>query len=130
MSIPPKGLLLLIPETLEDVDMQTFGITTWNADFVRSTYSISADVQIMTYKGKLSNRGETIAVKEPFTKETDTDGVTKYFYVWHDATLYSDNWDGLAEADGFGYSLHRVDTSTMGYEAGAWKVDLPTPGKL
>ncbi|OWV02427.1 lamin tail domain-containing protein [Fibrobacter sp. UWR2] len=131
-KIPAKGLMLLIPEVLEDVDMQDLGITNWNADFVRTTYSIPAEVQIVTYKGKLSNRGETIAVKEPFSKEQDPQdaSITKYFYIWHDATLYSDNWDGLAEADGYGYSLHRVDTSTMGYEAKAWKVDVPTPGKL
>ncbi|SOE47177.1 Lamin Tail Domain [Fibrobacter sp. UWT3] len=129
MVVPAKGLILLIPETLEDVDMASFGITAWNADFVRETYQIPADVQIVAYKGKLSNRGETIAVKEPYSKET-VDGVTKYFYIWHDATLYSDGWDGLAEADGYGYSLHRVDVTTMGYEAKAWKVDVPTPGKI
>lgn len=130
--LPAKGLMLLIPETLEDVDVQALGITSWNANFVRQTYKIPEEVQIMTYKGKLSNRGETIAVKEPFAKEVDATatGGYKYFYVWHDATLYSDNWDGLAEADGFGYSLHRVDTSTMGYESKAWKVDVPTPGVL
>lgn len=128
-TIPAKGLILLIPETLEDVDMDSFGITAWSADFVRETYQIPADVQIVTYKGKLSNRGETIAVKEPYSKET-VDGITKYFYIWHDATLYSDGWDGLTEADGYGYSLHRVDVTTMGYEAKAWKVDVPTPGKI
>lgn len=130
MSIPAKGLILAIPEALEDVDAAAFGITNWGPDYVRTSLSIPADVQIVTYKGKLSNRGETIAVKEPFTKETGTDGLIKYFYVWHDATLYSDNWEGLAEADGFGYSLHRVDVTTMGYEAKAWKVDVPTPGKI
>lgn len=129
MVVPAKGLILLIPETLEDVDMASFGITAWNADFVRETYQIPADVQIVTYKGKLSNRGETIAVKEPYSKET-VDGVTKYFYIWHDATLYSDGWDGLTEADGYGFSLQRVDTSTMGYEAKAWKAVKPTPGTL
>lgn len=128
-TIPAKGLILLIPETLEDVDMDSFGITAWSADFVRETYQVPADVQIVTYKGKLSNRGETIAVKEPYSKET-VDGITKYFYIWHDATLYSDGWDGLTEADGYGYSLHRVDVTTMGYEAKAWKVDVPTPGKI
>ena len=131
-TIPAKGLMLLIPEVLEDVDMQAFGITKWDADFVRSTYQIPTDVQILTYKGKLSNRGETIAVKEPFASEKDAKdpSITKYFYVWHDATLYSDNWEGLAEADGFGYSLHRVDVTTMGYEAKAWKGDVPSPGKI
>lgn len=128
-TIPAKGLILLIPETLEDVDMDSFGITAWSADFVRETYQIPADVQIVTYKGKLSNRGETIAVKEPYSKET-VDGIMKYFYIWHDATLYSDGWDGLTEADGYGFSLQRVDTSTMGYEAKAWKAVKPTPGTL
>lgn len=128
-TIPAKGLILLIPETLEDVDMDSFGITAWSADFVRETYQIPADVQIVTYKGKLSNRGETIAVKEPYSKET-VDGVMKYFYIWHDATLYSDGWDGLTEADGYGFSLQRVDTTTMGYEAKAWKAVKPTPGTL
>jgi hypothetical protein len=128
-TIPAKGLILLIPETLEDVDMDSFGITAWSADFVRETYQIPADVQIVTYKGKLSNRGETIAVKEPYSKET-VDGITKYFYIWHDATLYSDEWDGLTEADGYGFSMQRVDTSTMGYEAKAWKAVKPTPGTL
>ena len=52
-----------------------------------------------------------------------------YFYIWHDATLYSDKWPDLKEADGLGYSLQRVDTKTMGYEASAWKADVPTLGK-
>lgn len=131
-TIPAKGLILAIPETLEDVDMQAFGITNWGPNFVRASLSIPEDVQIVTYKGKLSNRGETIAIKEPFAKEEDPSatGGYRYFYVWHDATLYSDNWEGLAEADGFGYSLHRVDVTTMGYEAKAWKGDVPTPGKI
>ena len=131
-TIPAKGLILAIPETLEDVDMQALGITNWGPNFVRASLSIPEDVQIVTYKGKLSNRGETIAVKEPFAKEEDptATGGYRYFYVWHDATLYSDGWDGLGEADGFGYSLHRVDVTTMGYEAKAWKVDHPTPGKI
>ncbi len=131
-TIPAKGLILAIPETLEDVDMQAFGITNWGPNFVRASLSIPEDVQIVTYKGKLSNRAETIAIKEPFAKEEDPSatGGYRYFYVWHDATLYSDNWEGLAEADGFGYSLHRVDVTTMGYEAKAWKGDVPTPGKI
>lgn len=132
MVVPAKGLILLIPETLEDVDKASFGITEWNADVVRKAYQIPADVQIVTYKGKLSNRGETIAVKEPYSKEENANDPTriKYFYIWHDATLYSDGWEGLTEADGYGFSLQRVDTSTMGYEAKAWKAVKPTPGTL
>ena len=129
-TIPAKGLMLLIPEVLEDVDLESFGISAWNADVVRSIYKIPEEVQIVTYSGKLSNRGETVAVKEPYSKETDAQdpSIVKYFYTWHDATLYSDGWENLADADGLGFSLQRVDTSTMGYEAKAWKAAEPTPG--
>jgi hypothetical protein len=126
--LPAHGMILLIPEQLDPAVLTATGITNWGADFVRTTYSIPATVQIMTYSGKLSNRSETIAVKEPFAKEGE--GVSaKYFYIWHDATLYSDKWPALKEADGLGYSLQRVDTKTMGYEASAWKAAEPTIGK-
>ena len=108
-----KSMMLLVSDTLA-------ADTGW----VRSNYKIDSKVQIVLYKGKLSNRGETIAVKEPYSKSD-----VNYYYKWHDATLYSDNWPGLNEADGFGYSLQRKDKTTMGYEASAWTVGEPTPGK-
>lgn len=124
---PANSLMLLIPATLED-----FAVDGWGEDYVRNAFKIPENVIIKTYNGKLSNRSETVAVKEPYSKEDNASDptATKYFYIWHDATLYSDGWDGLAEADGYGYSLHRVDVTTMGYEAKAWKVDVPTPGKI
>ena len=126
--LPAHGMILLIPAELDPLVAANLGITNWGPDLVRSSYSIPEAVQIVTYSGKLSNRSETIAVKEPFAK-TENKGVYTYFYIWHDATLYSDRWPALKEADGLGYSLQRVDTKTMGYEASAWKADLPTPGK-
>ena len=123
------ALMLLIPETLEAEDMLNLGLTEWGPNVVRSSYNIPSSVDIVTYKGKLSNRSETIAVKEPYAKEDTKDGV-QYFYIWHDATLYSDAWAGLVEADGAGFSLQRVDKTTMGYEAKAWKAATPTIGKI
>ncbi|MBQ3714751.1 MAG: lamin tail domain-containing protein [Fibrobacter sp.] len=129
--LPAHGMIVLIPEELDMTVAATFGITNWGPDFVRSTYSIPESVQIMTYSGKLSNRSETIAVKEPYAKADSKSAQSGYvyFYIWHDATLYSDKWPDLKEADGLGYSLQRVDTKTMGYEASAWKADVPTLGK-
>ena len=129
--IPGKGMILLIPEALDPVVMENAHITNWGPDLVRSTYNIADNVQIITYPGKLSNRSETIAVKEPYKKEESKSAASgyAYFYIWHDATLYSDNWPSLADADGFGYSLQRKDISTMGYEASAWTAAEPTPGK-
>ena len=118
MVFPAKSMILLLSDTIA-------ADTGW----IRSNYGIDASVKFALYKGKLSNRGETIAVKEPYAKEGSGANIT-YFYIWHDATLYSDNWPSLKEADGAGFSLHRIDKTTMGYESTAWKAAEPTPGKL
>lgn len=100
---------------------------------LRTRYSIASDVLIKFYKGKLSNRGEMVAVKKPFAFSEDPVNPmnNQWFYDWSDATLYSDGWKGtdFAKTDGFGYSLQRKDYSTMGYEASAWIAAEPTPGK-
>ena len=118
--LPAKSMMLLLSDTM-------VADTGW----VRSQYDIPATVKFALYKGKLSNRGETIAIKEPFAKADSKSAQSGfvYFYIWHDATLYSDKWPALKDADGLGHSLHRVDTNTMGYEASAWKSEEPTPGK-
>lgn len=114
--IPAKGRMILLPDSLKGVSKD-----------ILTGFKVDASVPVVFYKGKLSNRGETIAIKEPYAKE----GVgvdEKVFYLWHDATLYSDCWPELKDADGYGFSLHRVDINTMGYEASAWKAAEPTFG--
>lgn len=125
--IPAGGIVVLFPDSL-----QSSGLT---ADKLRTRYSIDAGVVISFYTGKLSNRGETIAVKKPYFYQKDASNPLndQWYYDWSDATLYSDKWSGngvdYKRADGFGYSLQRKDFTTMGYEAAAWTVDKPTPGK-
>ena len=124
--VPAGGRVLLLSDSLER-----------DTGAIRSDYKIASDVQICLYKGKLSNRGETVAIKEPFDvvewepSETDpaTNLLVQWYYDWSDATLYSDTWKGLEEADGYGKSLQRTDYTTMGYEASAWKAAEPTVGK-
>ena len=125
--VPAGGRVLLLSDSLVK-----------DTGAIRKDYGIASDVQICLYKGKLSNRGETIAVKEPFEYEniepSETDpaanlALVQWYYDWSDATLYSDTWNGLEETDGFGKSLQRVDYNTMGYEASAWKAAEPTVGK-
>jgi hypothetical protein len=125
--VPAGGRLLLLSDSLAK-----------DTGDIRKDYGIASDVQICLYKGKLSNRGETIAVKQPFEyeefspSETDPDAnvtLIQWYYDWSDATLYSDTWKDLEEADGYGKSLQRVNYETMGYEASAWEVAKPTVGK-
>lgn len=122
--IPAGGIVVLFPDSLQNA-----------ADMLRKRFSIDASVLISFYTGKLSNRGETIAVKKPYFYQEDRSNPlnSQWYYDWSDATLYSDKWSGngidYKRADGYGYSLQRKDFTTMGYEASAWIVDKPTPGK-
>ena len=96
---------------------------------LRARYGIDNAVLIRFYAGKLSNRGETIAIKKPYAFANKSDGTKQWFYELSDATIYSDRWVGLTETDGKGKSLNRKEYTTMGYEYTAWQALDPTPGK-
>ena len=123
--LPAGGLAVLFPESLA---------TALGESILRKRFTIADNVLIRFYKGKLSNRGETIAVKKPYAvlPSSSSPNVDQWYYDWSDATLYSDSWKGSVDykkADGLGYSLQRKDFTTMGYDAAAWTVGEPTPGK-
>jgi hypothetical protein len=123
--LPAGGLAVLFPESLA---------TAFGESILRKRFTIADNVLIRFYKGKLSNRGETIAVKKPYAvlPSSSSPNVDQWYYDWSDATLYSDSWKGSVDykkADGLGYSLQRKDFTTMGYDAAAWTVGEPTPGK-
>ena len=124
--IPAGGFAVLFPESLS---------TAVGEAKLRTRYGLADDVLVKFYKGKISNRGEMIAVKKPFAFSEDKSNPlnNQWFYDWSDASLYSDNWRSkdidYKRTDGFGYSLQRVDVTTMGYEASAWTAADPTMGK-
>ncbi len=95
---------------------------------LRARFNIDESVVIRFYAGKLSNRGETIAIKKPYSF-MEKNGIKQWFYEISDATLYSDRWPNLYEADGKGKSLNRKDFTTMGYGYAVWEAAAPTPGK-
>ena len=124
--IPAGGFAVLFPESLS---------TAVGEAKLRTRYGLADDVLVKFYKGKLSNRGEMIAVKKPYAFSEDKSNPlnNQWFYDWSDASLYSDNWRGndidYKRTDGFGFSLQRTDVTTMGYEASAWTAADPTMGK-
>lgn len=120
-KIPAGGMVVLLSDSLRDKSEQ-----------FRTRNGIGEDVQIKFYKGRLSNRGETVAIKRPTGHgEKHSDGSVQWYFEWSDAALYLDSWQGddFKKADGFGFSLQRKDFSTMGYEQSAWVAAEPTPGK-
>ena len=116
--IPAGGKMVLFDDSLKAYEAQ-----------LRDRYSIDAAVPIRFYAGKLSNRGETVAVKKPYSYVTKSDGTKQWYYELSDATLYSDRWPNMYAADGKGMSLNRKDFTMMGYGYTAWEVKAPTPGK-
>ncbi|MBR6453640.1 MAG: lamin tail domain-containing protein [Fibrobacter sp.] len=115
--IPAGGKMVLFDDSLQNYESQ-----------LRTRYNIDASVPIRFYAGKLSNRGETIAIKKPYSF-MEKNGIKQWFYEISDATLYSDRWPNLYEADGKGKSLNRKDFTTMGYGYAVWEAAAPTPGK-
>ena len=126
--IPAGGFAVLFPESLATEP-------TAGEAGLRTRFKLADDVLVKFYSGKLSNRGEMIAVKKPFALSEDPSNPlnNQWFYDWSDATLYSDKWSSAdvdyKRTDGFGFSLQRTDVTTMGYEASAWTAAEPTPGK-
>ena len=114
-AIPAGGKMVLFSDSLKSKE-----------SMLRSRFNIDESVVIRFYAGKLSNRGETVAVKKPYAKNADGSG---WFYQLSDATLYSDRWPGMTDADGKGKSLNRKDFTTMGYGYNNWTIADPTPGK-
>ncbi len=116
--LPAGGKMLLFGDSLSGKEA-----------VLRARYGIDNAVLIRFYAGKLSNRGETIAIKKPYAFANKSDGTKQWFYELSDATIYSDRWVGLTETDGKGKSLNRKEYTTMGYEYTAWQALDPTPGK-
>ncbi len=115
--IPAGGKMVLFGDSLSSKEA-----------LLRARFSIAESVPIRFYAGKLSNRGETIAIKKPYSF-MEKNGIKQWFYEISDATLYSDRWPNLYEADGKGKSLNRKDFTTMGYGYAVWEAAAPTPGK-
>jgi len=115
--IPAGGKMVLFNDSLQAKEA-----------VLRARYTIPETVPVRFYAGKLSNRGETVAVKKPYSFVGSGD-TKQWYYEISDATLYSDRWAGMTETDGKGKSLNRKDFTTMGYGYFNWTAAEPTPGK-
>jgi hypothetical protein len=102
-------------------------------DNFRRLYSIAPTVQIFQCNGKLSNDGETIAIKKPGTAYVDNNAVVRINYITVDKVSYNDKAPWPSDADGNGYSATRKDLNAYGSEPSNWAnspIVAGTPGKL
>ena len=114
--IPAGGKMVLFNDSLKPKE-----------SLIRTRFSIPDAIPVRFYAGKLSNRGETVAVKKPYSF-VENGGDKQWYYEISDATLYSDRWPGMSDSDGKGKSLNRKDFTTMGYGYANWTLADPTPG--
>jgi len=132
-TLEPGEVAVLIPSSYTDVDGYS-SVALTESDFREKWKGTLADsVQVFQYAGKLSNRGEKVAIEEPAeiaTVKKNAVDTTIVFYHVSDAILYSDGGLWPEKADGEGYSLNRIDFSVSGYEPSNWEAKEPTPGVL
>ncbi len=118
VTIPPNGLLVVIPDTtLVSPEQYAEGLP--------------EGVIVRNYSGKISNRGERLVLKQPDSYTTSTTTATvDWHFRWSDAALYSDDGVWPKEADGAGMSLKRIDFMAPGSDPSAWEAAEPSPGIL
>ncbi len=132
-SLEPGEVAVLIPSSYTAADGYTSVALTESEFREKWKGTLPKSVQVFQYVGKLSNRGEKVSIEEPSeiaTVQKNSRDTTIVFYHISDAILYSDGGLWPEEADGEGYSLHRIDYTVTGYEPSNWEAKEPTPGVL
>lgn len=107
-----------------------------DADMVRSTYSVPANVKVLAWgPGNLADDGEKIQLSRP--GDQDDKGNRAWLRV--DRVVYSDGlhpgspaegpdaWP--PEAGGVGKALGRINPQTYGNDPANWRAVAPTPGR-
>lgn len=93
----------------------------------KNRYGLSGtEVRILgPYTGKLSNRGERLALEKPKGVDASTQDT-----IWGivDEVIYFTQSPWTQEASGTGKSLQRLDPDRPGSEPANWRADLPTLG--
>jgi hypothetical protein len=77
------------------------------------------------YSGRLSNKGERVALEKPQRPDRPGDPIS---WVIADEVFYFDSTPWQAGADGFGASLQRLNMAGHGSDPENWTAATPTPG--
>ena len=121
VTIAPGGFLALVPfHPVNDATSMTL---------FRSRYSLAAGEPAQVfgpYSGRLSNKGDRIALERPQSPQYVGDVVS---WVIVDESIYFHGAPWTAQADGTGMSLNRVAINRSGNDPDNWCAGPPTPGR-
>jgi len=116
-TLAPNGLMLLVA-----IDPATF----------RAKYGVPGSVPILgPYPGSLQGNGETISLQFPDQPDLDTNTGTIFIpYIDMDVVHYNDKLPWPTNADGYGSSLERLNSSAYGNDPINWRASpgVPSPG--
>lgn len=115
-SIPARGRLVLVSEV--DATPAAF----------RARWSISSQVPILGYSGRLDNAGETLRLEAPWLPIQGNNGSTAWAVRIVDAAGWLPSSPWPTSANGGGACLVRTDKTLPGTSSMAWVAAQPTPG--
>jgi hypothetical protein len=119
-SIPANGYVLV-------VSFDPIGDPAALASF-RSKYG-SNSVVFGPYRGKLDNGGESLELYRPDAPQLPSASDAGFVpFILVDRVVYSDQTPWPTSADGFGFSLQRINPALYGNEPTNWMAAAPTPG--
>jgi hypothetical protein len=118
-TIEPNQVILLVNFDPVANQLQTAAF--------RSKYSVLASVLLFgPYDGSLGNDDDLVSLQMP-----DSPSITgEVPYVVEDEVTYSDHAPWNSGADGFGFSLARVDLAGFGDDPAKWTAAAPTAGTI
>jgi len=91
---------------------------------------MNSDITILgPYEGKLSNKGERIALEQPQSiEQTDEGGNISWNII--DEAIYFHTAPWPIEASGHGMSLQRLSSKQSGNDPANWTATMPSPGAI
>ncbi len=113
--IPALGHLVIVPFEPNEVNLSQF----------RSTYGNQSSEILGPYNGRLSDRGERVALEKP--EAADTAGQSNSWVIVDEVIYFSQTpWpDGV---DGTGMVIWRFGVDGNGNDPAAWSITFPKPG--
>ncbi|MDF7825738.1 lamin tail domain-containing protein [Pontiellaceae bacterium B12227] len=94
----------------------------------RTTYSISNEVQVFSYTGKLANDGETLTLRAPDEPVQTGSNAGEVAYIIIDQVAFADTAPWPTEADGQGRSLERISSEAYGNDVSNWAISSQNGG--
>jgi hypothetical protein len=130
-----EGVVFTFPQDA-NISAYSYMVLAKNLAVFNAAYSTPAGIQKLQWtSGGLNNDGEKVEISMP--GDVNDSGILQYIRI--DRVNYSDGWQNQnfynipdpwpVYADGYGYSLTKVNYALYGNDPNAWAAYSPSPGQ-